>query len=364
MTVTSVRSENFRNLATQSVRLSPGFNCFLGSNGAGKTSVLESLYVLGRGRSFRSGNLDSVINSKESHFAISAGLTDLNCSNRLVTVRKSRNSQLGASLDGSACHRMSQVAELLPLQLITPDVAELVVGPPALRRQYLDWGMFHVEHSYGALLAAYNRTLKQRNAWLKTYHRALRVKNDPWSEPLGVLADRLHEMRLDYLKLLLPQIMAFKEALRLECSVAINYHKGWILTGSETTSDLLRAEAAVDLKNLTTRIGPHRANLRILVAGEEASAVLSRGQSKILAIALKLAQVALLLQRQSSHTIILFDELIAELDQERTRSVLELLVSLECQALFTAVEVSGELMDWFVKRSRMFHVEHGVIKEL
>jgi len=135
-----------RNLEKISLDLCPGLNIFDGPNGSGKTALLESVYLLGRGKSFRTNRIGSIVNHALPVLLVYGRFRDPE--RGIVTLGVSRDAQSTAqfSINGIRTHRTSELARLLPLQLLLPDASGLVFGSPGERRRFLDWGVFHVKH--------------------------------------------------------------------------------------------------------------------------------------------------------------------------------------------------------------------------
>jgi DNA replication and repair protein RecF len=354
MALSRLEVRHVRNL-TQ-VELSPAshLNIIYGANASGKTSLLEAIYILGHGRSFRTNNIAKVIQSDSEALTV-FGQVDTTP----IGIEKSRT-QTRIRIAGQWVNNSSHLAQLLPLQIITPDSHRLIEQGPKYRRQFLDWGVFHVEHQFVQHWRRYQRALKQRNAILRS-GQVNPVQIQAWDKELIDAAQPIQQMRLSYLDLLLPLAQQFvNELLDIE-DIRFSYLNGW--KQDEDYGDYLRQNLGGDIQQGYTRFGPHRADLAIRVNGVLANERVSRGQQKLLSVALRLAQVALLQQRQIETTV-LVDDLPAELDQERRQRFMGKLQTLNCQTFITATELELFLpiQGWHDKK--MFHVEHGRVKEV
>jgi DNA replication and repair protein RecF len=355
------RCSHFRNISFADLELSPGLNCFLGLNGAGKTSILEALHTLSRGRSFRTSSLDSLSQFDNSEFAIGVDGIDSKGIRRGVVFRKKTGELPRLSIDGARKTRISQVAELLPLQLIAPDCADLVMEGPAARRNFLDWGMFHVKPSFLTLSRDYSTALHQRNAWLKQSNPA--STPDPWIDAIDRLGVQITTLREEHVSALTREFIKMCAMFDIELDLRLGYFRGWGSAGGEGLAATLASQRETDLSRGYTAAGPHRADLRIFADQNPIAQVASRGQAKLVAIALKLAQVALVNDAAAERTVVLFDELVAELDERHLEAVFATMEQLCCQVLLSAVDVSEKLQTRRLAHAKMFHVEHGVIRE-
>ena len=165
MPLNSLTITDFRCLEAAEIAADPHFNLIFGANASGKTSVLEAIGYLGRGKSFRGASTRSLIRHGASEFLLH-GKVGTEAREVAVGVRNSRDG-LQVSINGDRDGGAAQLAELLPLQVVEPDVQGLISGGPELRRRYLDWIAFHVEPGYLAAWRRFRRVLKQRNAALR-----------------------------------------------------------------------------------------------------------------------------------------------------------------------------------------------------
>ncbi len=364
MVVDCLRISSFRNIAFAEIDLGSRMNCFTGRNGAGKTSVLEALYVISRGRTFRSASLDAVIQVGNTECAVGISGNDTSQRSLAVVFRKGHRSSPLVEVDARKVQKQSQVAAVLPIQLITPDCGDLVLHGPPIRRQYIDWGVFHVKQTYHQLRRDYNNTLRQRNVWLKSVLGDAERARDPWIELLSQQASEIDQARRQYCFELEPIVSKYIDRFGIGRRIEFEYVRGWSGEDSENLAATLRRTEKSTLSGAITRVGPHRADFRIAVDGLPANQQLSRGQAKLVAIAMKLGQAAHLNAEGAQKTIVLFDELVSELDSQHIGVVFDLMEALECQVLLSAVEVSEKLHTQRFMHAKMFHVEHGVVREI
>ena len=236
-----------------------------------------------------------------------------------------------------------------------PDVADLVFGPPSERRQFLDWGLFHVKHPYHGWLRDYLRMLKQRNAWLRSGEAER--SPDVWGPAMSTLAADIHRARLAYCEHLGARLNKTVERLGMQLTLSLRYEPGWKVADSgENLGNVMAEHLPRDVKSGSTQYGPHRADF-VVASGElQASQVVSRGQGKVVSSALNISQAELLLSEHGQRSVFLIDDLGAELDRKRSTRFFELLDQLGCQILATALETPSGL-----GTGTMFHVKHGVV---
>jgi DNA replication and repair protein RecF len=327
-----------------------GLNLIYGDNGAGKTSILEAIFLLGQGKSFRHSEAGPLISKGEKSARVVADLQ----ANTGVTSKLGiqRNKQrFVARNSGQDVSRRSELFRLLPLQLITPQSHELIERGPELRRRYLDFGLFHVEQSYHQTLMAYQRALKQRNAALRSGDIRLARSFD---EQLVVLSDTIIERRVCLLSMVKQQLAAFLVAIEFPLSIELSLSKGWKVDLS--LEEAFRKTEHQDLSQGYTSAGIHRAQLRILVDGVPASKVLSRGQQKLMVYGLVLSLSQIIADRTDEPPLLLIDDLGAELDQTNTQRILNFLQTLATQLFITVLDKEKYQI---AEESRVFHVKHG-----
>ena len=346
---------HLRNLSSVRLNLHPHFNYLIGPNGAGKTSVLEAAYLLARGRSFRGQAIAPIIAHGEDGLVVRAVLED----GRTLGLSKTRTGNTALRMDEQPVRKLSASAALLPVQLLLPNVSDLVFGPPSERRRYLDWGLFHVKQAYLNTLRDFQAACKQRNAVLKSWGGPDSEQLlDVWTDAYSRHAAAVDEFRARYVAELLPHVSAALERLNVDFEVRLSYRNGW---GEQPLEKLLGETLAKDVKLGATQVGPHRADLFLGVLGGPARMTLSRGQGKLLAMALILAQARLLQALSERRSLFLIDEVGAEMDSVHLARMLALLSVETCQVIATSTRPpSQEFGAAFNERElTLFHVEQG-----
>lgn len=364
---------NFRNI--QQVDLSGfcAFNFIHGINGSGKTSILESIHTLALSRSFRSRKMESVISYGFDALTVRGEIAgDNKKANTVIGVSRPKKGSVVVKLNGEKLSTVGELAGVLPVQVINPASFELLEGSPSVRRQYLDWGVFHVKHSgFYEFWPRYRKALLQRNSLLRRGNiEACQLA--PWDRELAVMAAYIQEERKKHFELLeqafnpiyarLLKLSGVDDGASSMPPLSMVMHAGWKVDEIDF-EEHLKNNLTSDLRAGFTRSGPHRADIEFKIGRLPAGDVLSRGQIKTLVCALKLAQSKVLLD-QGVSTVFLVDDLAAELDQYRCMAVFAELVSLGVQVFASSVKRSDLNDDWCKgKGLKRFHVEHGSIAE-
>lgn len=349
-----------RNLHAVVITPSPRINILYGDNGSGKTSLLEAIHLLGLARSFRSTRLQPVIQHGEEALTLFGELRVASGRHNLG-VSRSRQGEFQIRIDGQSLRSTAQLAQTLPLQLINPDSFRLLEGSPRVRRQFLDWGVFHVEPRFLAAWQRLQRALRQRNSWLR------RGTLDPaaefaWSRELTQASDEIDAYRRSYILALKPLFEATLARLLELPDLALSYYRGW--DRDRELGEVLQASLLRDQQLGHTQAGPQRADLRLRVGSFNAVDVLSRGQQKLVVCALKIAQGYLVNQSRSGECVYLVDDLPSELDEQHRRALCGLLEDLNCQVFITCVDEMTLRECWQTDTPvTMFHVEHGRITQ-
>lgn len=350
MSLKRLSIEGVRNLAPVEIAPGENLNWFQGANGAGKTSVLEAVFLLARGRSFRSHRISSVIQHGQDRVRVVAcrwsdGMT--------LGMERSAGSWRGR-IGGKECLRLSEFAACLPLVLMQPDSHRLIDGGPEHRRQYLDWQLFHVEPHYLETWQRYARYLRQRNAGLRS--GASDAVLQALEQPMAEAGERMSAFRAGLVDKACVVIdsLAATLGIHLPGAVEFRYRRGYPV--EEGLLGALSASRARDRELGFTRPGPHRGELVIQCAGQAAAQELSRGQQKLLALLLQLSQLDGLVG-EGVRPLLLLDDPVSELDGRHFGLVLDWLEQQPVQAWVTATVPCPTA-------GRMFHVEQGKIERV
>ncbi|MDA0706404.1 MAG: DNA replication/repair protein RecF [Proteobacteria bacterium] len=349
MTIRHFTAENFRCLQHVELEADPRYNFIFGSNASGKTSILEAMAYLGRGKSFRGATTTDLIRHGEREFVLFGEVSAGERSGR-VGVRNSHEG-LEIRVDGSKEGGAAALAMALPLQIIDPDIHELVAGAPDQRRRYLDWIAFHVEPEYGDLWRRFRRALKQRNAALRAGITGPALAG--WNTEFAELAARIDDGRRRALAAAMGPLQAAGLDL-LGSEAGFEYRPGW----NEDRGLLLALEEGVDrdLAYGSTQSGPHHADLKLSYDSRRARKLVSRGQQKLLACAMVLAAAETAQVALGQPLLLLLDDPGAELDREALSRLMARVTGLGSQVVATSLEADAPL---FPTAARVFHVEHG-----
>ncbi len=364
MAIRKISISGIRNLKKVDINIFGDLIFFQGRNGSGKTSIVEGIYLLGRGASFRSQDLNHAVNYNEETFVCFTQLFD---GRRIGVSRDKPTKQTRVRIDGEATKSLSDLASQLPLLLVTPLTFDLLNGSPASRRRFLDWGVFHVEPEYKVIWQRWRKLLLQRNKLLKN-GRITGSELKPWTIQYAETSNLIDQYRriffLELLDRLNENLLSGSGFTReLASHTKVVYEKGWSKQ-SDLTEQLDRT-LELDMRRGFTSVGPHKADLKFSSHGIAAKEVLSRGQQKVLITHLLLAQLELLKKKRGLSCTVLIDDLGAELDEENQQQLLCTLLEKEAQIFTTIVDRDQMLvLNNSIKekyQTQMFHVEQGYV---
>jgi DNA replication and repair protein RecF len=307
-----VQVTDFRCLQSAVLDLDPRFTLISGANASGKTSLLEAIYVLGRGRSFRTRRLEYLIRHGTERFVV---FGEIGTHDRRIPVGvEGSTSGIRGQIAGSKAASLAELAVVLPVQIIDPEIHRLIEEGPSRRRRFLDWGVFNLFHveQFVAHWQRYHQALKQRNAALKSGQPRAAVA--AWEGELLRYGELLTDARSRYVALLAPHAEVIGRNL-LGMELELSYRTGW--PRDQGFAEALQQSRGHDQATGATQVGPHRADLSIRLGGGPVKDRISRGQQKLLAAALLVAQLKLFPDDAPVQPSLLLDDPAAELDDER-----------------------------------------------
>ena len=376
-------------------------NIIIGANGSGKTSLLEAIFLLSRGKSFRHHQPKRYIQHHQNNTTVHAKLND----SRTLAIQKQADATTILRLNQTTVYNQSILTEQLPTLLIDPSTMDMLEQGSASRRQLLDWLVFHMKQGFHPQWMAYQRLLKQRNSLLKSTRHLTQVQLaelKSWDKGLSNHAALIHHYREQvftewqpyFAKSILQLLPSYAEQLSL------SYNAGY--DTSVALDVQLNERLEQDLQLGYTRIGNHRADIhvhwrsnesvndqttdhrtaasansiqtKLPTLKEQAANVLSRGEKKLLITALRLSQLPLLLNDEGGSDpfnddlsskatpVVLLDDITAELDDRAIEILLSTLAQLPCQVFMTSLtDDILPLVNELWSQPNVFHVKQGKI---
>lgn len=353
--LTELRLTNFRNISAATVSPASGINLLVGENGSGKTSLLEAVYLLAMGRSFRSRNLKHLIQHGYEYCQVFGRI------DRTIPL----GIQLGGSTSGvqirlnnAPLKKLSELVLHLPLQYIPANCHQFFEQGPKFRRKVVDWGLFHVEHDFLFHWQNYKKVLQQRNAALRAQKSTKEVSL--WDGQLIGYGLRLTQYRETYLQEVLQLFQYWFTQICNDyksASFELRYAPGW--PKNTELAAVLHSNIDRDRMLGYSRNGPHAADWSIKIDGADPLELLSRGQQKLFYLAISFAQLSLLAKKQQQKSILLIDDISSELDTAHQQQVLAAIKAINIQAFITTTADDLQTLLDIQKSDAVFHVKQG-----
>ncbi len=348
--LTAINIENFRCIRSAHLELDPGATGIVGENGSGKTSLLEAIYFLSHGRSFRASQREKLL-PPQADFLRVVGRVETPRGSLVAGVEYGRQGTR-VNLAGQGVSGIAEIAEILPVQVIDPGVHRLIEEGSARRRRLLDWGVFHVKHEFLGVWRRYQRALQQRNAALRANSEEQLIA--AWERELSEAGQRVDELRADYAAQLSPYFVGIADQLLSAQGARFTYRRGW--AADHDLSQALVASRPRDQRLRTTTVGAHRADVSFFFEGAPARDRVSRGQQKLLAAAFILGQLSFQSVLGAPPACLMLDDPAAELDVDNLGKLLAAVARIPAQLIITSVHEGG--LEG-VKIGRKFHVKQG-----
>ncbi len=354
MRATSLTLTDFRNYVGQSVEFTDGLNVLYGENASGKTNMLESIYLCSVLRSPRTTKDKELIRIGASRAKIKL-VVEKKYRKHTIDIQIDEAGKKKVAIDGIPVQRAGELLGVLGVVYFSPDEMKLVKESPAERRSFLDVGLSQQQKSYFVALQRYNKALKQRNNLLKEsrFSENLDSMLDVWDVSLAEYGAVLIEKRMEYISALdevasaaHSSISGNKEKLKL------SYESGVNLDGNirlNLESAILGARQKDKDLGFST-VGPHRDDIKIEINGKDSRKFASQGQQRTIALAMKLGEVKLYEKETGEYPVLLLDDVLSELDENR-RNVL-LSATAGVQTILTCTEFDGEC-------KKKYRVENG-----
>lgn len=353
MAVRQLRIVGFRALANQTLSFSPTLNLVFGENASGKTSLLEALDIASRGRSFRCQHLGEIASWRgDGAWALDVRQGEATEDEPLKL--RYIDGGLEARRYGESVNR-EQMARRFPALILGPDLHRLMEDGPKIRRAFMDWALFHVEHSFAHHWRRYQQALRQRNAAIRRHASKAEIR--AWNESLLATGGAINQHRHQLINSLKLQFATTVSKANLLPDVELNYRQGWAKDQSFEAA-LDRADARDEIQAVTP-VGPHRADLELLAAHGRVQAALSRGQQKVFLISLAIALARLVYDRVGHWPLLAIDDWQAELSDPTAAMIFDSLMAYPGQRVISGFRPPpGNYAD-----ARLFHVEQGQFSE-
>ena len=324
MNIEKIKLKNFRNYEEQEIKLSPHLNIFYGDNAQGKTNILESIFLCGVGKSFRTSKEKEMIKINEDFLDVTINYQKSDRDGNInIKILNNNQTKKQIELNGVRIKKLSELLGNLHIVIFTPDDIQILKNGPAGRRKFLDMMIGQLRPNYVHLLNNYNKILEQRNNYLRQIREENKDEDliEIWDEKLGEFAEKICMYRDEFIKKLQNQILKIhpiitenKEKLKIEYITECNNKENFI--------KLLKERRRLDIiKGYTTK-GIHRDDFITYINDKEVSVYGSQGQHRTVILSLKLAELYVVYEEIGEFPILLLDDFMSELDEKRRKSFL------------------------------------------
>ena len=365
MILNGVSLLNYKNLQEVNISFSPKINCFIGSNGMGKTNLLDAVYYLSFCKSAVTASDSSNIMHDAPFFMLQGCYQSDSGIGSEVSCGLKRGEKKQFRRDGKLYDRLSDHIGTVPLVMVSPADSELIAGGSEERRRFMDVVISQYDKEYLGALIRYNRALQQRNALLRGER-----------EPDGEMMQLIEEMMVDEAMVINRGRKAFIDEL---VPVFERFHST-IACGGEVVSlkyrshmndgdllEQLRLSRADDYRLGHTSKGVHRDELTMLLGGYPLRREGSQGQNKTFLVSLKLAQYDFLRSKGGEMPLLLLDDIFDKLDSRRVEQIIALVAGEGFGQIFIT-DVNREHIDCILERVsgdyRLFEVQGGCVELL
>ncbi|MEG0292202.1 MAG: DNA replication/repair protein RecF [Anaerovoracaceae bacterium] len=362
MEILSVDLENYRNYNKIHVDFHKKANIILGSNGQGKTNLLESIYLASFGKSFRASKDKELIKFNSEFCRVSTHfLKDDEPGNIDIAINK--DGKKGIKVDGVSIKKVSQLMENIYVVIFSPEDLKIIKDEPSRRRSFIDRELCKLKISYFDNLSNYKKVLLQRNTYLKGY----KIDDEfltIWDIELAKYGAKIISQRKDFIKKLSDiskvihkNITGNKEELEIRYMPNIPIEMT-LEALTESFQKTLVINRHVDKSHRTTSRGPHKDDLKILINNIDCRKYGSQGQQRTAALSLKLAEIELIKQEKNENPILLLDDVMSELDSSRQNFLIETLSDI--QMFITTTELTDDVLK-NIKNAKILNIKNASI---
>ncbi|NLG89457.1 MAG: DNA replication/repair protein RecF [Clostridiaceae bacterium] len=322
---------NFRNYSEDSIDFAYNTSLIYGDNAQGKTNIIEALFMISTGKSHRTNNLNELVKHGENYFRILLDFED-NGYDQNIEIKYVKGKRKELFINGVKKDRISDMLGVVPSVLFSPESILYIKGSPGERRRIMDIVLCQVNKDYLINLQRYNRIIKNKNIVLKQLQVGRNEKEqlDIWDEEAAltgfkiikerhILAEEL-ENRMNEI---MEGISEGRERIKIQYKTFKEIDK--IQNGYKDLLETITNNREKEIETGISMYGPHRDDMEILLNGKSARTYCSQGQQRSIALSLCVAVMGLMEEKLGKKTLLLFDDVMSELDEKRQKFLLELI---------------------------------------
>lgn len=361
MKVNSLCLDNFRNYNHFFIEFDRDINILIGSNGQGKTNLIEAIYLLSVGKSFKT-HINKQMIMFDCEFAKVKG--EVTSNNKLRSLEMILGSDFKrAKIDDQDIYKISEYVGLLNVVVFVPDDLYLIKGSPNNRRRFIDLELSKISPIYVFNLSKYNNLLKERNKYLKI----LNQKNRDGDEYLEVLDEQMARLqvelikkRIDFIKNLNQKVTSIYNLIVKNDNEKISLRYSCFLKQELTYENILalyKKNHQRDIRYMQSHLGIHKDDLKIFMNGNAADLFASQGQQRTIVLSLKIALIELIKDEIGEYPVLLLDDVLSELDEARKNMLLDIL-NQKIQTFITTTSIDG-INHQIVEKAKKIYIKGG-----
>ncbi|EGF86495.1 DNA replication/repair protein RecF [Gemella haemolysans] len=377
MRIKSLKLLYFRNYLSMNIDVHPSLNVLVGNNANGKTNIIESIFCLALGRSYRTKSdsecimfgetataMSCVVNKNDKNLDIMLGISNKGKSAKIAGVKKTKLTDFVGELN---------------VVLFSPEDLQLVKGSPSLRREFINREFYQFSRIYHKYYLMYQHLLKQRNSYLKDMRK--NPKDEMSLAYLETLTSQLAKVAIYITKERVSFVqdiseLTYKNMMNIsngQESLKIRY-KSSVLESlniaditdegftEENLTKVMMKKFFDDIMRGSTKIGPHQDDLEFYINDLDAKMYASQGQQRSIVLSLKLAEINYLKSKTGTYPVLLLDDVLSELDKNRQLKLLDA-INENVQTFITTPSIS-DIKEDLLKKAKVFKIENGNISEL
>ena len=377
MKIKSLKLLYFRNYLSTNIEVHPSLNVLVGNNANGKTNIIESIFCLALGKSYRTKSDSECIMFGETATAMSC---IVNKNNRELDIMLGINTKgKSAKIAGIKKTKLTDFVGELNVVLFSPEDLQIVKGSPALRREFMNREFYQFSRIYHKYYLMYQHLLKQRNSYLKDMRK--NPKDEMSLAYLETLTSQLAKVALYITK---ERVSFVQDISKLTYKNMLNISNGQETLKIKYKSSVLDAlniaeinDESFTVENLTkvmmkksfddimrgsTKIGPQHDDLEFYINDLDAKMYASQGQQRSIVLSLKLAEINYLKEKTGTYPVLLLDDVLSELDKNRQLKLLDA-INENVQTFITTPSIS-DIKEDLLKKAKVFKIEDGNISEI
>ncbi len=361
MQILDLKLTNFRNYEKINLNFIPSTNIIIGNNGMGKTNLIESIYILGFTKTFRSSNEQIIIKKNSISTKIEGNiLTNLKKNYQVILSTAGKK----VKIDNKKQEKLSDYISNINIILFSPDDLKIIKNSPNYRRKLLNIEISQLNNSYLKLLNEYNKVLKQRNSYLKTLY----LNSFSSKDYLDILTDKLIELglkinieRKNFIDKINENINYFYKKITGIDGLLIKYESSYNNLNKKQLVKKYKDFFEKDLSLGITQFGIHHDDLIFLLSEDNLRDYGSEGQQKNAILSLKLAEIEIFKKLKGEYPILILDDLNSSLDDNKINNIMKLL-NKNIQIFITTTNIFN-VKEEILKNSKIFIITENGVEE-